>query len=78
MLKSLKDRGVTMIGLVSALAPIQIAGIIIAACFVAVFCIMVVIYLIKNKKHPQEEHDHHDDDEEHEHSHEEEHTEENN
>ena len=65
-----------MIGLVSALAPIQIAGIIIAACFVAVFCVMVVIYLIKNKKHPQEEHDH-DDDEEHEHSHEEEHTEEN-
>ena len=62
-----------MLGFLCALAPVQIAGICIAAAFVAIFCIMVVIYLIKNKKHPQEEHDHHDEDE---HEHEEEHTDE--
>lgn len=77
MVKSLKVRGVIMIGLVSALAPIQIAGICIAATFVAIFCIMVIIYLIKNKKHPHEEHEHHveDEHEHHEHSHGEEHIE---
>ena len=64
-----------MLGFLCLLAPIQISGICIAAAFVAIFCIMVVIYLIKNKKHPHEEHEHHDEDE-HDHNHEEEHTDE--